>query len=432
MKNKKKLFLLSALAFALIIFSCSRQEDNLPLSGISNVESLVLTSSAAIDIVPVNQTVDFVLTGNDGTDYTTEGTFFVNQTEILGSSYTFDTTGSFQISATFDQVTSNSLDFNIISDEERSLLLNVSRAMNDQAIEFRVVDNEGTDVTGSSTIFVNDTAISGSTFASPNEGAFTAYASYDDSGVTLETEAKPFSVYVPKRKIVVEDYTGAWCGFCPAVSAAINTLKGLTDNVSIVKLHETANSFPDPFDFEDIDILKETFEAFGFPQARINRTTVWSQPYTPSEITSIAGQSTDLAIGISSSVSGNDLAVNVEAVYRNGVGSGDKLVVYLIENGLISPQVNYYNDDPSSPYFGAGNPITDFEHNEVLRLSLTNVLGDEISAAGPYELYQRTLNITMPAEYVVENLEVVVMIVNSDNVALNSQYAKVGEVKSFE
>ena len=41
-----------------------------------------------------------------------------------------------------------------------------------------------------------------------------------------------------------------------AVSAAINTLKGLTDNVSIVKLHETANSFPDPFDFEDIDASK--------------------------------------------------------------------------------------------------------------------------------------------------------------------------------
>ncbi|MGK0379531.1 MAG: hypothetical protein ACJA1Z_003359, partial [Patiriisocius sp.] len=94
MKNKKKIFLLSTLAFALIIFSCSRQEDNLPLSGISNVESLVLSSSAAIDIIPVNQTVDFVLTGNDGLDYTTEGTFFVNQTEILGSSYAFDTTGS--------------------------------------------------------------------------------------------------------------------------------------------------------------------------------------------------------------------------------------------------------------------------------------------------------------------------------------------------
>ena len=432
MKNKKYISILGALAVVLIIFSCSRKEDNVPLDGISNVESLVLTSSSSTDIVPVNQTVDFVLTGNDGVDYTEQGAFFVNQTQISGSSYVFDATGSFQVSAIYDEVSSNSLDFNIISDEQRTLLIDVNRAMNDQSITFRVVDNEGVDVTDSSTIFVNDTAIAGTTYSSPTEGDFSAYASYDDSGVTLQTETKSFSVYIPKRKVMIEDYTGAWCGFCPSVTAAIEAVKQLTDDISIVALHETANSFPDPFDFADIDVLKAEFEAFGFPQARLNRKTVWAQPYTPSDVTAIAGQATDLAIGISSTVTGNNLAVNVEVIYRNGAGSGDKLVVYLVENGLEYAQVNYYNDDPSSPYFNAGNPIPNFIHNEVLRLSLTNVLGDDISGANPFEVYQRSLNATLPSEYVVANLEVIVMVVNANNDALNSQHAKVGEVKGFE
>ena len=108
------------------------------------------------------------------------------------------------------------------------------------------------------------------------------------------------------------------------------------------------------------------------------------------------------------------------------------MVVYLLENGLIYEQTNYYNDDPTSPFYQLGNPIPDFEHNEVLRLSLTNIFGDEISETPAFSDYTKNLNVTIPAEYNTNNLELVVMVVSADNTARNSQFADVNENKEYE
>ncbi|WP_271855565.1 Omp28-related outer membrane protein [Patiriisocius marinus] len=432
MKEKRNLKVLLMFAIALAVFSCSRQEENVPLNGGSGVESLVLTSDASNNITSINQLVTFTLIGSDGVDYTSEGVFSVNETQITGNTYTFDTVGAATVSGNLSGTVSNTLNLNVISDDDRSLLLSTSRAMNGQTITFSVVDSNGADVTDSSTIVVNGAAITDTTFSSGAEGDYTAYAEYEDAGVTLQTATQNFSIYVPKQKIVVEDYTGSWCGFCPRVTAAIDALRDTDALISVVAIHETANSNPDPYDFDEIDILKNEFDAFGFPQARINRTIKWESPYVSGDVTSIAGQPTDLAIGINSNITGQTLSVNVDVIYANGAGAGDKLVVYLTESGLVHPQTNYLNEDPTSPYFEKGNPIPDFVHNEVLRQSLTNVLGDAISGSGAYEVYERTLTAQIPADYDVAALEIVVMVVNADNTALNSQHAKVNENKLFE
>lgn len=432
MKTKKKLKILLSFAIVALLFSCSRQEENVPLDGATAVESLILSSDATNNVTSLNEVVTFTLIGSDDVDYTSEGVFTVNETPIDGNTYTFENLGTASIKASYGGTTSNTLNLNVISDDQRSLILDTNRAMNGQTITFTVVDQEGNDVTNSSTIFVNDTAINGTTYTNETEGDYTAYASYDDAGTTAQTAVQNFSVYIPKQKIVVEDYTGSWCGFCPRVTGAIEVLRTLEENISVVAIHETANSNPDPFDFEQIDILKNEFDAFGFPQARINRTIRWESPYAPEDVTSIAGQPTNLAIGISSAIANGTLTVNVDVIYANGAGAGDKLVVYLTESGLVHPQTNYLNEDPSSPYYEMGDPIPNFVHNEVLRKSLTNVLGDAISGAGAYEVYERTLTTDIPSDYNEGELEIVVMVVNSDNTALNSQHAKVNEVKLFD
>ena len=301
-----------------------------------------------------------------------------------------------------------------------------------QEIPFKVVTADGTDVTSISTFYVDGQQITGSIFSSSVIGDFEVYAEYEDNGTLIVTNTESFSVIIPKQKIVVEDYTGTWCGFCPRVTAAIHELEQVTDDIVVVAIHETAASFPDPMHFPQVQILKNAFNVQGFPAARINRDQNWASPHPTTDVTSIAGVDTDLAISINSELNGSQLQLQVNVVYEQGSVMGDKLVVYLVEDGILYDQVNYYNADPTSPYYQQGNVIPNFVHNDALRHSFTGVLGDPIADTAALTEYIASYNFDIPADYNVNNLEIVAMVVDSNNNAKNGQYAHVGELEPYE
>jgi thiol-disulfide isomerase/thioredoxin len=301
-----------------------------------------------------------------------------------------------------------------------------------QEIPFRIINEQGEDVSAIVTFYVNGNPIDGALFSSDSIGDFEVYGVYIQDGVEITTNTESFSVIIPKRKIVVEDYTGTWCGFCPRVSGALYSLKEETDDITIVAIHETANSFPDPMHFNEVQLLKDAFDVEGFPAARINRTVNWQNPHPNSDITSIAGLDTNLALAINSELSGSELLVQVNLVYEEGSEQGDKLVVYLLEDEIINDQVNYYNQDTTSPFYNLGNPIPDFEHNEVLRNSLSSILGDPIPMTAALTEYVTSYAITIPSNYNMENLSIVAMIVNEDNSAKNAQLADITVDKAYE
>lgn len=295
-------------------------------------------------------------------------------------------------------------------------------SLRNQEIPFSVINAEGVDVTAQATFFVNDLPIEGNVYSTAEVGEFQAYASYDDNGTEVVTTPETFFVIIPKRKVVIEDYTGSWCGFCPAVSAAISeAYSQKADDLAIVVTHITANSNPDPMHFDDVEILQDEFNVSGLPQGRIDRSIVWNAPYETDNIIAAAGQNTTSSISINSQLEGNNLITEVTLISELGTNAGDKLVLYLLEDGIVYPQTNYYNSDDTSPYYQMGNPIPEYEHNHTLRMSLTSVLGDPIPTVGALEEYRVTFNATIPNEYVKENLRFVAMYVNEDNLAYNGQ-----------
>ena len=155
-------------------------------------------------------------------------------------------------------------------------------------------------------------------------------------------------------------------------------------------------------------------------------------PHPVSDVTAIAGTDTDAAISISSAINGSELSVTANVIYENGSTDGDKIVIYLLEDGILYDQTNYYDEDASSPYFGLGDPIANFEHNEVLRDAMTATLGDAITVTGALETFTKNVSITIPSNYVAANLTIAVMLVDSNNTAYNSQHAHVGDFKDFE
>lgn len=301
-----------------------------------------------------------------------------------------------------------------------------------QEIPFKIVTEDGEDVTSQATFYVDGEPVNETPFSSDVIGDFEVYGVYMQDDVEVTTNTESFSVIIPKRKIVVEDYTGTWCGFCPKVAGAVHSLSEETDYVTVVAIHETAASLNDPMHFAQVQLLKTAFDIVGFPAAKINRTENWQNPYQNSDITSMAGLDTNMAIAINSELVGNELTVQVNVVYEEGSAQGDKLVVYLLEDGILSDQTNYFNDDPTSLYYNMGFLIPDFEHNEVLRNSLTNVLGNTIPVTSALTEYITSFTLTVPSNYVPDNLSIAAMVVDSNNTAKNSQHAPLNEDKPYE
>jgi thiol-disulfide isomerase/thioredoxin len=415
------------------IVSCSKKED--PFVASDPMLTLELKSDAGngeLEVLSLNDAVVFTVTGSDGEDYSEASNYYINDTPITGRTYTFSATGTYAVKAVYNDITSNILNFEVLAPTERALTIDFPRAMKNQTITFGLLDSNGDDTASEATFYVNGNVISGFTYNSANDGSFEVYAEYMVDNESYSTPVKNFSVYTPKRKVVVEDYTGTWCGFCPAVALAIDTVKAATNHISVVAIHETGSTLPDPMHFDDIEILKDEFGIGGLPQARLNRTQKWLDPYKKEDVLAMAGNETNLSIAIDSKMTGSNLTIDTKLMYANGSEAGDKLVVYLVESGIIYAQTNYFNNTSGHPLEGHGNPIPDFVHNDALRNSLSDIFGDAIANTSAYTEYKKQYSIEIPSEYNVDNLSVIVMVVNANNEAKNSQHAEVGENKQYE
>lgn len=420
------LFSLSVIAF---LISCSKSESPINLS--DGLNKIILASTANNDITGMDVEVLFNVLGDDGEEYTNQASIYINGEPLEGNSYAFADMGSYEILAELDELTSNTLSLTVIDQFSRELHLSETRLMRNQEVSFSLLDYTGEDSAAEATFYVNDNPISGTTFQNVESGIYEVYAAYEIEGETIQSEVKEFSIYIPKRHLVLEDYTGTWCGYCPGVLEAMDQVMEETEYVSVVAIHKTSYSFEDPMHFEELPILESEFDVQGFPSARLNRTEKWIKPYPHAQAMVYPGQETDRSIRIDSKLHGDNLKIDVDVVFENG-SEGDKIVVYLIENRIIHDQINYYNDDPDSPYYEAGNPIPDFEHNNVLRKSLTNVLGDVMPALDAFEKHSLQYEISLDSEYNKDALEVVVMLVNSANTAENARTAKVGTTADFK
>jgi len=101
--------------------------------------------------------------------------------------------------------------------------------------------------------------------------------------------------------------------------------------------------------------------------------------------------------------------------------------VCLSEDKLIGTQRNYYDD-------GKGDPIVNFEHNNILRKAATDIFGDAIPADQIKKDNISTFSYSIPLTgYVTENCNIIAFVVDaSTKKVLNVQGVKLGSSKNFE
>ena len=240
-------------------------------------------------------------------------------------------------------------------------------------------------------------------------------------------DTPPISGYFKKR-VLIEDYTGTWCGNCTRVAYAIDQVNAESDKAVTVAIHNGN----DPYHFDGIAPLKNLIlpnSPLALPVSRLNRMNVWTfpEPTNTQEAINLTGNNSGLGIAMNSTVENG--MINLDVNIKFALNFTDlKLVVYLLEDDLVYLQRNY------TTYYDNVNPIPAYTHNHVLRAAMTNILGDAITEnteAGS----TITRNFSIPVPENIENasnLNFVAFLVGSDNVAINTRASHANEDQEFE
>ena len=230
-----------------------------------------------------------------------------------------------------------------------------------------------------------------------------------------------------KKRVLIEDYTGTWCGNCARVAYAVDQVKLLTDKAVTVAIHNGN----DPYNFVGIAPLKDLIlpnSPLALPVSRLNRINVWTfpEPTNIQQALDLTGNNTFLGLALNSTVGNATINLDVKMKFVQDY-SNLKLVVYLLEDKLIYDQRNYTN------YFNGENPIKNFEHNHVLRTSITNILGDAVSGTTNGSTVTKSFSFPIPANISNSaNISFAAFLVGSDNAVINARAAIANENQSFE
>ena len=190
-----------------------------------------------------------------------------------------------------------------------------------------------------------------------------------------------------QHKVLIEDFTGAWCGWCPRVSSSIEELvENNEDKIVAVALHNNDKFALNPHQaiLSETLWLKYGYPANpkpddkikrGYPFASLNRTAEWkaasNNKMNMNQATALAKPSSNIGIKIASELGDTSGKINVSLKFKESY-TNLKYVVYVVEDNLILAQENY-----TTNYGGKGKK-SDFVHKDVA-IAVNNVDGSVVS-----------------------------------------------------
>jgi len=208
-----------------------------------------------------------------------------------------------------------------------------------------------------------------------------------------------------KKMVVLEEFTGIHCGYCPDGHRRANDL--VTENpgkIILINIHSGNFATPqtgEP-DFRTIkgDSIDDAAGVTGYPSGSVNRTTSpWGQSRTTwaTAASTIMSQTSPVNVAVKAFVDHvtRELTVEVEAYYTsNSNASKNYLTVMLLQNGVLGPQSDYGNYNPTNWINGK------YVHNHVLRDVLSANFGDVIDTTTSGYYFYKKYTYTLPSSIV--------------------------------
>ena len=233
---------------------------------------------------------------------------------------------------------------------------------------------------------------------------------------------KPIIIPAGERKVLVEDYTGHKCGYCPRASRAAYQLKQTYgDRMIVIAVHAgffAGTSVPPyTYDFKcpESIALDNDFgiSLAGNPNGMVNRRFVSNSyiiPYTSwsTEVAKVLNDTLPLPVSINVTTTYDSTSRNLDATVKMDFASTlegtYKLCTYMVEDSIVEWQKDYDTPSPSD--------VQNYIHREVLRGSMTGTYGEVIANTKEGDTETRTHNITLNTAWNARNMSLVVFLFN--------------------
>lgn len=228
------------------------------------------------------------------------------------------------------------------------------------------------------------------------------------------------------KNVLIEDYTGTWCQFCPRVLHGIDQVEEEGLNAYPVSIHRSSGSFPDPYNFS-AEALEQNIGLSGYPTAMLNRTILWDNEISTVEVKNQIKPNADLGIALSSTVTGGNINLDVNVKFVENF-TDLRLVVYVLEDGLIHDQTN------ATSFYGGQNPIPNFEHNHVLRSCLTDLVnGIALSGTNAGQTIVENFSVPVPTNVAnASKISFVALVLDASGTVINVRGAKPNLTQTFQ
>lgn len=227
------------------------------------------------------------------------------------------------------------------------------------------------------------------------------------------------------KNVVLEEFTGIHCGFCPDGHAIANAIQDANpERVSIINVHAGSYAVPsgNQPDFRTPygnALVNQSYSGgnFGFPSGTVNRHvfpgrsmatgggTAMGRNYWAVSANEILAAPSNVNVGVEASIDmlTRVLSVHVEAYYTgNSNNSTNMLNVALLQNNTLG-------------YQAGGGQGNNYRHMHRLVDLLTGQWGEEITTTSAGSFVDRTYTYTIPEMYnnmaaVLEDMEIVAFI----------------------
>lgn len=356
-----------------------------------------------------------------------------------------------------------------LGDARLSVTLSSQTVSVGDSITFTATSSINGDVSSDAVFFVNGQQVSRNIFY-PSEvnSSNEVYATYN--GLTSAVSTFASTDVLPStytQKVLVEDYTGTWCTYCPRMALILDYFTAYSENVIPVAIHCDGPGLTDPWIYEYHETMVSTsnYNAIGQPKGKINRIfnvnqfdfpvqcpTSDASQYT-AQLDSYLNQNAPLGLAINSTLNGRNLNIDVKVGFATDNVPDARLVVYLIEEGLKHDQKNgFYGSNPATcifanpPYNTEIIPAEHFPQKHVLLKAYTDVFGDEIpqNQIANGSVYTKNFNVSLPnnvgypsGNVIPENLKIVAFVLGNGGevktrAVINTQSAWVNTNQDFD
>ncbi|MCC6461222.1 MAG: Omp28-related outer membrane protein [Saprospiraceae bacterium] len=246
----------------------------------------------------------------------------------------------------------------------------------------------------------------------------------DNSGGVTVTGIEPSK----DRKVVVEEGTGTWCGWCPRGTVMMDFLKEeYPDNLIPIAVHNAQSTYPDPMQNSVYNAGMVSLIG-GFPSGLVDRTYNDVDP-TEFEQYALAQMAEPASVVVTQNVEFNATTRNVTVVsslnFKEALNGDYAIAVAYTEDGVKGTtqyygQTNYYAANAAGVMGGweslpATVAAANMTYDHVARQIVGGFTGKpgSVPANNPAgSVMSYTSNYVLPATYNVDNMHAVTMLID--------------------